>query len=726
MKRISAVAAASLISLLSAPSLVPALELPPAEKFHNDMGLQGYSGVLNTPSAHVTEEGWFYGLYTNQTEDMWRKKTRFQDNYLFSVGLFNFLELGGRFFEAPKVGRDLSAQVKITSAPLTKNYPLLPVIAAGIQDIGGGATLIRSRYVVASEDIWRLRLSAGYGNGPDRMKGFFAGGEFKAHDWVYLLGEYDTNETNVGARVVLPQFWKVPIRFTATAKTSLNHEPGNFDFAAGLTVPLDFKIRSSDIGHRTSQDATSDTASPDAVSPDVRRPKSGVAPQDVRRPEAEVIAASADVPGPRSEVSASNVSDVELLERLNKAGFLEARVGRTGRTLVVEYENALFNHNELDAMGMVAGLASRSAGEELDTLRMVVKRHGIAMVQVTAPLVYVRDCLARPEGVVNLRDHLLISYDTARAADGVSFVTGDNRSNFLHTSLVLYPGLTTWVGTEVGVFDYLLSLKAETTTTLWKGGMFSGRWDLPLSWSDNLENGKMFRGSRNDARVERLMLFQAFKPLPDVMLQLGGGMILHGQYGFLNEAMWNPGQGSHRLRLVQGWSENSISHDQKKLLLGSYRYYFSPLNLYLEGTGGRFWAEDVGFSTELKRFWGDTSVSVYYKNTRGVDDKRWEAAGIQFSFPLTPRKDLRPVGPLQVRGTDEWSYAQETTLKNNNYNNVRGSLNYFAPYPLAINPQPPTALYRAYYNRDRLSEKYIKQNLERWREAWQLYGEQVQ
>jgi len=112
-----------------------------------------------------------------------------------------------------------------------------------MQDISGGAALLQTKYIVISEDLWRFRISAGYGSGPDRMDGVFAGGELKLHDWVYLLGDYDTRETNVGARVVLPQFWKVPARFTATVKTSLDYRPGNVDIAVGLSVPLDFRMK---------------------------------------------------------------------------------------------------------------------------------------------------------------------------------------------------------------------------------------------------------------------------------------------------------------------------------------------------------------------------------------------------------------------------------------------------------------------------------------------------
>jgi hypothetical protein len=692
-------------------SLARGVSAAVAVPFHNGLSLQGFTGILNTPSAHVTAEGDFYALYSNQEESKWRQITPYQDNYMFSVGLFNFIELGGRLFEAPGVGRDLSANLKVTSAPLTRNYPYVPVIAAGMQDLAGGATFLKTSYLVLSEDIWRLRISAGYGRGPERMKGVFAGGEFKAHDWVYLLGEYDTKETNVGARVVLPQFWKVPVSFTATAKTSLNYQPGNFEVAVGLSLPLDFKVRNAKPVQGSTFIVQGSTANsePGTLKQPTPLPAVNVEPRTLNLERAVAV---------EPAVKTSNLH--ALRDRLIREGFLNVRVGTHERTLVVEYENTIFNHNELDALGLVAGLACEAAQDDLYMLRVVMKRRNIRMAAISVPLKYLRVFLERPEGLQDLRDHLVVDLE-ARGRGTAVFASGDDNSGMFNTSLVLAPGLTTFVGTEVGVFDYLLSLKPELTTTLWKGAAVTARWDVPISWSDNLEDGKLYRSSRQSAQLERLMLFQAMKPLPSVMLNLGAGMIVHGRYGMLNEAAWSPGDGEHRFRIAQGWNEDGTTRRRSDLLLGSYRYYYSPLDLSLEGTAGKFWAEDEGISLELKRFFEDTAVSIYYKDTKGTDHKRWQAAGVQFSFPLTPRRDMKPMAKIQVRGSDEWSYAQETTFINSNFNNLPG--NYLPPYPLAFNPLPSQALYRVYFDRDRLNAAYIRQHLDRLRDAWLKYGD---
>jgi len=719
-----------------------------SDSFLNALSLQGFTGILNTPSAHVTADGWLYALYTNQTEAPWRFKAPYQDNYQFSLGFFNFFELGGRFIEAPHVARDLSGNLKLTSAPLTRDLPLVPVLGLGIQDLGGGNALLKTTYLVLSEDIWRLRLSAGYGKGPDRMKGAFAGGEFKVHEWVYLLGEYDTKETNLGARVILPQFWKVPVQFTATAKTSLNYKPGNFDIAVGLTLPLDFRmrkepraaqseavpVRGNDSGARVAEPAVTGapgsrpgSAAAGESSAGAGAPRTaGVSAARVGEPggiagQSPATALSLQESLPATEGAAQASRLVRLRDSLVGVGFLNVRVGASGRTLVVEYENTIFNHNELDALGLVAGLSCQAAPVSFDTLQMVVKRRNIRTATVSVPLQVLREFLAGPQGAQELHDRLKVDLAGREASDAV-FLAGEQNSGLFNTSLILGPGLTTFVGTENGAFDYLLSLKPELNTMLWKGGLIGARWDIPLAWSSNLDDGRPYRGSRHPAQLERLMLFQAAQPLPGVMFNLGAGMVVHDRYGMLNEAIWSPGDGQHRFRALQGWNKDSNTHQTSDTYLGAYRYYYSPLDLSLEGVAGKFYSEDKGFSLELKRFWRDTAVSLYFKDTKGTDEKTWKAVGLQFSFPLTPGRDMKPVAKLQLRGSDEWSYAQESTLKNNNENNPRGSLNYLAPYPLAINPQPTQALSRSFYNRDRLSETYILQHLDCLREAWLKYG----
>ncbi len=687
-----------------------AFEFPPRERSHSGLSLQGYTGILNTPSAHLTCEGSFYGMYSNQKESKWRERTSYQDNFFFSVGFFSIAEIGGKLMHAPGVGAtDLSANFKISSAPFFSKYPYLPVLAFGMEDVGGGAKYLQTKYVVASEDLWRFRFSAGYGNGPDRMKGFFGGAELKAHEWVYLLGEYDTSESNLGLRIVTPQFWKVPVSFTATAKTSLTHRPGNIDIAVGFSVPLDFRVQTFSDSEKQDlpKEVFQKSISPNTGSPADKQPSASV-PMSARN---QLLLSNSDDPG-MAKLST-------LRDRLVEAGFMNVRVGKEdGKNLVVEYENVTFNHNELDALGVVSGMAADSLKNDYEWIRVVIKKKNIRMLQVLMSLSTVASFMEDEQRLSELKSDISI---TSRVFDDrdVTYAGGGENSTIFATSFLLWPGLTTMVGTDEGAFDYVLSLKPELYVNLWKGAMAGARWDIPLSWSDNMDDGRPFRDSRTPSRMERLMLFQGIRLIPGLMANLGAGMLVHDLYGTLNELVWQPGDGSHLIRLVQTWGKDEKTHQKKEVYIGSYRYYFAPLDLSLEGRVGRFWAQDKGFVLELKRFFGDTAFSVYYKNTtiREWNSMHFEAAGVEFSFPLTLRRDMKPYFKIQARGTDEWYYGRETVISNSLHDNR----NYLTPVPLAVTPRFTGSLHNQFLNRDRLSESYVKSHLPRMRESWLTY-----
>lgn len=678
-----------------------------AGEFHNSLSLQGFTGLLNTPNAEVADEGAMYALYSNQQEKMWRGKENRQDNYMFSVGFFSFAEVGGRVTDAPVKPHnimDLSANFKVKVPFIPKGY-YLPSIAFGMQDIGGGSTQLKTTYVVASEELWRFRLSLGYGNGPNRMKGVFGGAEFKAFDWLYLVGENDTKETNAGIRLISPSVFGIPVHLNVTAKTSLSYRPGEvIEFGFGLQFPLGLEHNN-------------------------KKPLDDKTRVTYRAPEEKYgVTAEKEIIPDRPEEALPKVDDAErdkLLMQLKKTlicdGFQNVEVGSTDKLVVIEYENGRYNHNELDGLGVVAGITSAHVPPGTETIRFVIRKKGIRVLQLTTPAEVLRDFLLNADKLDQFDESLKITADVTEDKD-IKYVGGDSNASWLTSSVVFEPGLTTFVATEVGTFDYLLSARPSIYLNLWKGSILQARWDIPVSWSENFDDGKLFRDKRDNPQFDRFMAFQAFRLLPTVMASLGAGMVLHNVYGTLDEIMWIPGDGTHRFQAKFGYAENN-NHDSdsknkntsEKVILGLYRFYFDPLETYLEVAGGRFWSQDTGFTVELKRFFGDTSFSVYYKNSRTFDGQHVQMGGVQFSFPLTPRRDMKPYF-IQLRGSDEWTYSQETEIVNHSTPNLVG-------VSVGINPQPPFNLERVFYNRDRFMESYIRKHLLRLRDANIKYNE---
>jgi hypothetical protein len=122
----------------------------------------------------------------------------------------------------------------------------------------------------------------------------------------------------------------------------------------------------------------------------------------------------------------------------------------------------------------------------------------------------------------------------------------------------------------------------------------------------------------------------------------------------------------------------------------------------------------------MKRLFGDTGFAVYFMNSTAPDHHHWQAAGVTFSFPLTPARDTKHYYRMQVRGTDEWAYSQETVIAmgTQKHNNL-------LTFPLAATPLPTASLYDQYLNRDRLNESYVMSHLSRLREAWLAFHEKL-
>ena len=268
------------------------------------------------------------------------------------IGLFDLLEVGGRFTEGPyhykPTGiRDLSGNFKL-QVPFIPKGEYIPQLAVGVQDLGGNLHFLRTVYGVVTEDLWRFRISAGYGNRPDRMKGGFGGVEDKTFDWLYLLAEYDTREANVGLRLVTPEMFGIPVNLQVTVKSALNDRQGSPEYGFGFQMPLGLdhhnrqpmKQAAETVKDGSSHSGNDQTTAAIPPTPGAsQQPLVGSTPLDEHRPAL-----------------------LRLRDRLAKDGFQYLRVGEfEGGLLVVEYENGRYTSNELDGMGVVAGIAAEMA-----------------------------------------------------------------------------------------------------------------------------------------------------------------------------------------------------------------------------------------------------------------------------------------------------------------------------------------------------------------------------
>ena len=139
---------------------------------------QGYSGLINTPTADTLKSGQLSIQYGNQVET--RDGYRDGSNYHFGIGLWENVEVSARLadynFGNESGLTDLSANIKLGIPYIPKNWFKL---AFGIQDVGGAANFFDAKYAVASKNIFEnINVSLGIGksdSGQGRLDGMFAG-----------------------------------------------------------------------------------------------------------------------------------------------------------------------------------------------------------------------------------------------------------------------------------------------------------------------------------------------------------------------------------------------------------------------------------------------------------------------------------------------------------------------------------------------------------------------
>lgn len=682
--------------------------------FHNGLSLQGYTGLLNAPNAVVTDEGRGYLLFSDQME---RHRRRLQDsaeNYMFSIGLLPNFEIGARLTEEhPNGMRDLSANLKFR-VPRFFDHPYIPDLAFGIQDVGGGSTHLETKYGVLSKTIGPLRLSLGLGLGPDRLDGIFGGAEVRLFDWLYLLGEYDTEEANVGIRAFTPDdLFPIPVNLGFIAKTSLEHKAGEFDLAAVLQFPLGLgryegERLPEELGPSGDGEKQFLGRSLKADSDD-----KGEAEDEFELLEAPVAA----VPDLAEPMDAP-IQDIK--DTLVDLGFENVRAGVLGEDgLYVEYENNRYNHNELDGLGLVMGVSAHKAPVSLKSMTVVLKRHKIPMMAVSVSVGACREFLT-PVKVsmkrkAEFESGIMVSRHTDFAGN-VRFVGKRLNSSLFRPRLAIYPHLFSFLGTESGVYSYLLSIRPDLRLPVWKGGEINLRYNIPAVWHERFDDGGIYDHLREDPKMDRLMFNQAFKLHSDVTTQVNGGFYRYGwrdNVGMFNETFWTPGDGRHRVGLKLGYFHDNDEDFNREVWLASYRYYMSRWDLFLEGTYGRFWHEDRGVMVTAKRFFGDVAVDLFYRHVgTGTGDR---AAGLRVSLPLTLRRDMKPRKYGQVLGDRHWSYGHQTAVATEGQRNP-------VTTTLAVIPVTERDLGPAYYDNDRLNERYVRAHIMRLRAAYQKWG----
>ena len=171
----------------------------------------GYSGLLTVPTANVMESGWAELQYNEHTYNDYKVDDATNFNAVF--GLAPRVELGAALaYESGGTGpfgfrkNDLLASFKVKLLDDVQWQGFKWSTAAGWSDFGGdsaAANFTSARYLTNTVSRGPFAVTAGIGNGPDRLDGAFGGIAWTPIPAATIMADYDGDFASIGVKLSL-------------------------------------------------------------------------------------------------------------------------------------------------------------------------------------------------------------------------------------------------------------------------------------------------------------------------------------------------------------------------------------------------------------------------------------------------------------------------------------------------------------------------------------------
>lgn len=665
----------------------------------------GAVGGLHIPSAYVLGTGDVAASLGNEDPALGTYYNHHR-NYLVGFGLGAGVELFGRLNHnqnlpnqqansAELIGGDLSASLKWQ---LPIEAAGLPKLAVGLTDYGGNAAVyFRSAYAVASDELGPLRWSLGYARSAPTvmptaarvLDGVFGGAELRLWDTrATLLAETDGTRRHAGVRYYSPVMpWLGDAQLIGSVqRSSGGPEPkGHPADATSINLTLVVPLQTDDAA---------------------REQRSRSAAQAHKAlPALEESSSAPATNGPERLA--------KLYAALRASGLERVRVGTIGDDVVVEYENQRYLHNEVDALGIVLGLAAEHAPAASRRLHVITLKDGLVMfeasVSVPSYRAWLRDAGESAAVQATLGFGRLPGYD----ATSVQWAYGSAQPTS-RLRVRLSPLLSYTVGAEIGLFDYSLGLQARTSAPLWAGAEVYADVVQRIDNTINMEPGRAFQDSRQRNGLQTLALQQSFWWGQRIFASVGAGLYQYNTVGTEAEATifvpWNEDSVHLRGRAVH------ITDTSTNPVLGSdnaasasYRWRMSTTT-WVEGGLHSYTDGSKGPALAVTRWFGDASLQMFARKGGGNT-----FVGLELSLPLTPRQGMG-AGLAQLSGNPRYVLPIRTLLTSPT--DKANTQKPGAVRPIDLNYKSEVEL----MNSGRFSPDYLSTQLPRLRESFYLFG----
>ena len=691
-----------------------------ANELTSFQSFNGYTGLINTPSAEVLDTGIIDIGYNNQLDF---RGAKYEDghNYIFSAGLFDGLEVNGQiaansmndnmfYNEGRGQLRDLSFNAKYQIPYIPENWFSL---AIGAKDIGGAANNYETYYAVASKEFGDFRFSAGMATSErltGQMDGVFAGIEWQPFDWFTLQAEHDGEAENAAARITIPKKWLYDVgTLTLTSRfySSSDFDEQNTYWGVNFSTPL-----TSSVKHRSAEAAPQPINMQSTV---VNRPESHylIAKKSAIKNNALEAQSSHDitrhVAQHRTEENnppkSVNRQVASLKAKLAQDGFENLLVGFNQQNqIVVQFENSIFNRNDVDAFGLVLGRIAEYITPINAQFNVVLAKYDIPLMSITGKVNNYREFI---EG--DITPDLNITKGALAMPKGVTWV-GLTRTNspYFKPRVTFGPALTNTYATELGVYDFSLALRADVEFPLWHGAGVMAGGQVHVANSDDFDKDAPFRRLREKTGIDRAVFYQTLE-LPFGLYnqtQVGFFKETYDYTGITNETTWLSEAGRHKITANVGYFEYEDYQGDRDYKTLSYQYNWVEQDITLHATAGEFWSEDTGAKIESRFWFGDSYLSIF------LEDTAVRKVGLAFSIPLTPRKDMNVTRFGQVKGNEAWRHTASTQI-GQSHNQLVFNQGYI--------PTTAISLDKTFLNQGRMSSDYIYGNLSRLKDVYIKY-----
>ncbi len=332
-----------LVSAIAAPALcLASLALPAwAGESQSSPNVDGVSGILNTPTAEVVQDGEaVFTLGRSLVRSVLGRSNVVARTYSATLGYLPGLEITARLTDYPEVPDEGADLANFQDRSASAKYQFYKddewSLAAGVIDLGGESQLETSYYGVATYSGWGdVQVSAGVGT--EKFDGAFGSVRWQPVEYAALLAEYDSQDLNYGVEL------KPNHGLSVKAGKANNHGI----FTASYSFPLD-----------------------------PRGKDTPCCPTDLTLCDREY-----DEP---CDMTAA------VRDALRAESFENVLVGSDGQTLFVEFENRRFRE-ELDAIAVATLVSARCAGQGISQIVVSPKVEDVPQATVS---VAVEDLLA--------------------------------------------------------------------------------------------------------------------------------------------------------------------------------------------------------------------------------------------------------------------------------------------------------------------------------------------